>query len=129
MSASIRHVAEPNVTPMIDVLLVLLIVFMVMVVQGRRTLDVQLPETCTGACGAGDAIVLEVLGAGDYRLNQRPVSRGALHQVLTNVYAGRPNKILSVTGRSGASYGQVMGAMDVARSAGVRVISTVPKGF
>ena len=129
MTTWTRPNAEPNVTPMIDVLLVLLIVFMFVVVQGRRTIDVQLPEECVANCGAGDAIVLEVLGAQGYRLNQRPVTHDALLAVLTDVYRGRPDKILSVTGRSGASYAQVMAAMDVARSAGVRVISAVPREF
>lgn len=129
MNASIRTTAEPNVTPMIDVLLVLLIVFMVMVVQQGRTMDVQLPELCAGTCASGDAIVLEVLGDGDYRLNQHPVKSDALLKVLTDAYAGRPDKILSIAGRSGATYAQVVEAMDVARSAGVRVLSAVPKGF
>jgi biopolymer transport protein ExbD len=121
--------AEPNVTPMIDVLLVLLIVFMVVVVQSRRTMDINLPETCQGHCASGDAIVLEVLAGGAYRLNQRPVAHEALLSVLTSAYDGRPDKILSITGRTGARYADVVEAMDVARSAGVRVFSAVPKGF
>jgi biopolymer transport protein ExbD len=130
MTGWIRPNAEPNVTPMIDVMLVLIIVFMVVVIQGRRTMDVQLPEQCVEAtCGAGEAIVLEVLGRADFRLNQRPVRGDSLLQVLTSVYAGRPNKVLSITGRPGATYANVMDAMDVAREAGVRVLSTVPKGL
>jgi biopolymer transport protein ExbD len=127
MTAWTRPNAEPNVTPMIDVLLVLLIVFMFVVVQGRRTIDVQLPVECVANCGNAEAIVLEVLGAEGFRLNQRPVPRDALLGVLTDTYRGRPNKIIAVTGRSGASYAHVMAAMDVARSAGVRVISAVPR--
>jgi biopolymer transport protein ExbD len=111
------------------VLLVLLIVFMVMVVQGRRTMDVQLPEVCRVGCGPGDAIVLDVMGGGQYRLNQRPVSRAELQGVIAAAYTGRPIKILSVAGRNGANYGEVVEAMDIARSAGVRVLSAVPKGF
>lgn len=58
---------------------------------------------------------------------RRPLQRDALLQALTDAYAGRPDK--TVTGRKGASYGQVVEAMDVARSAGVRILSAVPKGF
>ena len=54
--------AEPNVTSMIDVLLVLLIVFMTIVVQVHHTMDVQLPTPCSGVCGGDTPIILE--GAG-----------------------------------------------------------------
>lgn len=129
MTAHHRPNGEPNVTPLIDVLLVLLITFMVLVVSERRTMDVQLPVRCTGSCQSGDAIVLEVFPHGTYRLNQQPVQRVALQGVLTSTYAGRTNKVLSVTGRTGATYAEVMEAMDVAHAAGVKIISAVPKGF
>jgi biopolymer transport protein TolR len=129
MSASPRFTAEPNVTPMIDVLLVLLIVFMMMVVQARLALDLQLPETCTAACSVGDAIVLEVLPGAQYRVNRQAVAHDALRRYLVDVYANRPQKVLSVTGREGARYADVFEAMDLARAAGVRVISAVPKGL
>ena len=123
-----RHTAEPNVTPMIDVLLVLIITFMVLIAGGRRAMDVQLPDECQTSCIGGEAIVLEVLGGGTYRLNQQSVDRASLRGVLAGVYANRPMKVLSVTGRGGARYGEVMEAMDIARAAGVRVISALPKG-
>ena len=122
------RVVDPNVTPMIDVLLVLLIVFMLMI-EGKKAMAVQLPEECKSACVAGDAIVLEVFPGGAYRLNQRAVDRSSLRHVLANVYSGRPDKVLSVAGRPGARYRDVVEAMDVARKAGVRVISIVPKGM
>ena len=59
-SARIFPSAELNVTPMIDVLLVLLIVFMLAVVRVHRTMDVQLPQPCGPACTGDDGIVLEV---------------------------------------------------------------------
>jgi biopolymer transport protein TolR len=129
MSAIVRQSAEPNVTPMIDVLLVLLIVFMIAVVQGHRSMDVQLPEPCRSTCERGEAIVLEVLPGPTYRLNQRPVSQADLLGTLTMTYAGRPMKVLSVAGRPGSKYAEVVEAMDVARSAGVRVLSAVPRGY
>jgi biopolymer transport protein ExbD len=129
MRAAPQFATEPNVTPMIDVLLVLLIVFMLAVVQQRRAMDVQLPETCAASCAAGSAIVLEVLPGATYRVNQRAIAHDALAQYLTGVYRERANKVLSVAGRLGTRYADVFEAMDIARSAGVRVISAVPKGF
>ena len=48
MPINIMPSAEPNVTPMIDVLLVLLIVFMLVAIRVHRTIDTQLPQTCAG---------------------------------------------------------------------------------
>jgi biopolymer transport protein ExbD len=129
MTASPRFTAEPNVTPMIDILLVLLIVFMMMVVQRRLALDLRIPETCSTVCSTGDAIVLEVFPGTHYRVNRQTVAHDALQRYLVGVYASRPEKVLSVTGREGARYADVFEAMDVARAAGVRVISAIPKGL
>ena len=118
---------EPNVTPMIDVLLVLIIVFMVATFRQYHALDAQLPEPCRDACPAGETIVLEVLKNGDYRLNQQPVAGRLLHERLVTVFDGRPTKVLSVTAEPSARYGQFFEAMDVARGAGVRVIGIVPR--
>jgi biopolymer transport protein TolR len=110
-----------NVTPMLDVLLVLLVIFMVMAMRTRQTIDAQLPIPCPGPCESGTPIVLEVLPGPTYRLNQSPVRPSELAQRLASVYEGRPEKVLQVAGR-GVTYQQVIAAMDVARGAGVRVI-------
>jgi biopolymer transport protein TolR len=122
-----RYSAEPNITPMIDVLLVLLITFMVAVVQVWHTLDAQLPQECTTACSAGDAIVLDILPGPSYQLNQQPIEVGSLEERLRAVYRDRPEKIIHVSARPGVRYKDVIAAMDVAKSAGVRVLSLVPK--
>lgn len=127
MTATARYAAEPNITPMIDVLLVLLITFMVAVVQVWHTLDAQLPEECSAACDAGDAIVLDILPGPTYQLNQQSIEPGSLEERLRAVYRDRPEKIIQVAGRPGVRYEEVVAAMDVAKSAGVRVLSVVPK--
>ena len=114
--------ADLNVTPMLDVLLVLLVIFMASV-QVRHTMDAQLPAPCSEACPASDSpIVLEVLHGHNYRLNSVPLAETDLAARLREVYAGRPDKVLQVAGARDAIYQDVIGAMDVARAAGVRVI-------
>jgi biopolymer transport protein TolR len=114
--------SELNVTPMLDVLLVLLVIFMASV-HVRRAMDVQLPVPCTGACQLdGTPIVLEVLPGYKYRLNGVRLTEADLPARLREVYAGRPDKVLQVAGARDAIYQDVIGAMDVARAAGVRVI-------
>jgi biopolymer transport protein TolR len=121
-------VAEPNMTPMIDVLLVMIIVFMVMMVQVHHSMDVVLPDVCRGVCAGGDGIVLEVLPGQEYRLNGQIVAARELATKLTAVYEGRPEKVIQIAAGSRVRYDDVMHAMDVAKTAGVRVIGIAPKG-
>lgn len=118
--AEARLVPDINVTPMIDVLLVLLIIFMLMI-QPRLHVEAQLPQPSPEP-GEGVQIVLEVDPGPVYRLNQQPVASGALLERLRGVYEGRPEKTLLVRGSRRARYQDVVTAMDVARSAGVTVI-------
>ena len=126
-AATGRPAAEPNLTPMIDVLLVLIIVFMVIAVQVHRTIDVNLPETCPGMCEGTASIVLEVLPGPAYRVNQRPIPANELRRELQSIYGTRPEKIIQVAGDPAARYDDVVTAMDLAKSAGVRVIGIAPK--
>lgn len=114
--------AEPNVTPMIDVLLVLLIVFMTIVMQVHHTMDVQLPMPCAGNCDGDAPIVLEIAPGPTYRINSVRVTRSDLAAQLRAIYASRPEKIIQVAGRAGVRYDDVMNAMDIAKGAGVKVI-------
>lgn len=121
LAAPDRTNGEMNVTPMLDVLLVLLVIFMLMAMRTRQTIDAQLPLPCAVACEGDTPIVLEVLPGPTYRLNQSPVPAADLARRLADVYAGRSDRTLQVAGR-GVTYQQVIAAMDVARGAGVRVI-------
>jgi biopolymer transport protein TolR len=118
---------EPNVTPMLDVLLVLLIVFMSISIQIHRSVDVQLPDACTGTCSGGDQIVLEVRAGPEYRINTAAVAPSELASRLLAIYAPRPKKEIQIAGYPGARYDDVMHAMDVAKSAGVTVVGLAPK--
>ena len=119
---------EPNVTPMIDVMLVLLIVFM-MLTSVQKAITAHLPPPPDGRSGPHDAgpLVLVVEAGPRFTLNQQPIAPAALEATLASVFAPRPEKILFVAGRPGATYQQVIGAMDAARGAGVRVIGLAPK--
>lgn len=113
---------DMDVTPMLDVLLTLLVIFMAGVVRWHRTMDAQLPRPCPAICERMTPIVLQVLPAPRYVINGVDVERGALGARLRAIYDARPEKILQLSGSAGVSYQQVIDAMDVAHSAGVRVI-------
>jgi biopolymer transport protein ExbD len=114
---------EPNVTPMLDVLLVLLVTFMVAVVGVHQTMDVQLAAPCGELCGRGSPpIVLEILPGERFLLNRTEIPARELLPRLRAVYIARPEKVIQIAGHPGVRYEEVIAAMDVARSAGVRVI-------
>ena len=121
--------AEPNVTPMIDVLMVLLIIFMVIVPSSRKALDVQLPDPNPAPTTSTPTsqIVLEVLPGGQYTVNKQPVQAAALAQRLKEIYDPRPEKIIFVKGDPKVKYQDVIKAMDIARGSGVKVIGVPPK--
>jgi len=121
---------EPNVTPMIDVLLVLLIIFMIVVPMSRKAIDIQLPDPTPQVNPPPtppDQIVLEVLPGGQFAVNKQPVTKDQLGSKLQEIYAPRPEKIIFIKGDSAVKYQDVIWAMDVARGAGVKVIGVPPK--
>ena len=121
---------EPNVVPMIDVLLVLLIIFMVMQPMARKAIDLQLPDPTPNVAPANavsNQIVLEVLPNDQYAINREPVAKEGLFTRLKQVYDPRPDKIMFVKGDPTVKYQSVIFAMDQARGAGVKVIGVTPK--
>jgi biopolymer transport protein ExbD len=121
---------EINVTPMIDVLLVLLIIFMMVIPMSRKAIDLQLPDPTPQPDQSGpppSQIVLEVLPGGIFKVNTQPVPKAELAKKLKDIYDPRPDKIIFVKGDPAVKYSDVIAAMDVARGAGVKVIATTPK--
>ena len=121
---------EINVTPMIDVLLVLLIIFMMVIPMSRKAIDLQLPDPSPDDSQQGpppSQIVLEVLPGNVFKINTEPVPPNRLAARLKEIYDPRPEKIIFVKGDEKVKYSEVIHAMDVARGAGVKVIGVPPK--
>jgi len=118
--------AEINVTPMIDVLLVLVIIAMILL-QLRAIYPVNVPSPFDRSDVARkQAIVLDLTAEGAYRVNRLAVSEAQLEPRLHALYARRTEKILFVRSAGSRPYQDVIHAIEVARSAGVEVIGYMP---
>jgi biopolymer transport protein TolR len=120
--------AEPNVVPMIDILLVLLIIFMVSQPLSRMTMAVQVPpeEKAQATVTKSDQIVLVLNADGSYAINSQPVPKSQLDTQLHAIYDERPQKLMFIKSAPNRIYQDVIDAMDVARGAGVQIIGFTP---
>jgi len=123
---------EINMTPMIDVLLVLLIIFMVVQQGLQRGIAVQIPppkdkDEVAQKEPDQDQIVLEVKPGPTYFINTKQVASAQLEAELRQVYTGRPRKVIFVKGEENLKYQDVVRAVDASRGAGVEVVGLVPR--
>jgi biopolymer transport protein TolR len=125
--------SEINVTPMIDVLLVLLIIFMLIVPTLSSGESALMPKPAKGSGAAGGAVVLEVLsessGQAGFRINQQNVSREELPATLAAIYANRADRVLFVKADDKLAFTQVATAIDAAHAAGVERVGLLTPGI
>ena len=120
--------SEINVTPLIDVLLVLLIIFMITQPLSRKAFDVQVPpeQQTKQKQQQSSQIVLELKADGSYAINGQPYNVNQLDQAFRQIYDPRPAKLLFIKAAPNRKYLDVMLAMDIAHGAGVQVIGFTP---
>jgi biopolymer transport protein TolR len=119
--------SDINITPFIDVLLVLLVIFMITQPMLRKVLDIQVPvEEQQKNQKPTPQIVLSLHADGSMDINTQPVTKPELLARLHEIFDVRPDKLIFIKSDNSRKYQEVIELMDIGRGAGVKVFGLAP---
>jgi biopolymer transport protein TolR len=118
--------SEINVTPLVDVMLVLLVIFILTAPLLTSAIRLDLPQSKSAQAGeAPESISLSLTSAGDIFLNDKPVTLGALPTELAQIGLQKPQVEIQLRADQAVPYGQVLELMGLAQQAGLSRIGFV----
>ncbi len=121
--------AEPNVVPLCDILLVLIIIFMVITPSLQKGIDVKLPDTTDAGGPAASVIVITVHRDMKVDINREYFTWELLPDKLEEIYAPRQEKIIFIRAEAKVPFVRVLELMDIAKGAGVEILGIIPVHF
>ena len=121
------HLADINVTPLVDVMLVLLIIFMVTAPMLHQGVSVALPKTATTNLPSGieDPLILSITRDGRYYINETAVARGLLRDRLNSFLRGRKDRTVFLKADRALSYGTVVETLDILNRMGIESLGMI----
>ena len=118
--------SEINMTPLVDVMLVLLIIFIVTVPVMKHSLEIDLPKISTAQqLDKPDVVKLSVDAKGGYKINGAPVSDEALKKELDEMATHHPQPVMHIYGDKQVAYERVINVMGMANKAGIEKVGFV----
>jgi biopolymer transport protein TolR len=118
--------SEINVTPFVDVMLVLLIIFMVTAPMMMQGVDVNLPRTTTEPIASEEErLVISITAKREIYLNEYKISVESLQRKMQTIYQNRPDRSVFLRADQGLPYGFVMEVMAAVRQSGIKRVGMV----
>jgi biopolymer transport protein TolR len=117
--------AEINIIPLVDVILVLLLIFMLTAPLMHRGIDVNLPKATARPTAVEERMVLTLTKEQTIYLNDRPVALAALDSQLRDLFRNRTDRTLYLKADQALQYGVVVETMDRVRRAGIEKLGMV----